>query len=139
VPTNFIMDTIIQSSSGRAKRSNYRHHSIDFKRAVVEQSLTAGASVSLVAREHDINANQVFAWRKLYKDGLLDAESNQNCKLLPVMLAELPTSSAPLIVASEAMADSAGVIHLVFDKAQLRLEGRVDAATLALVLEHLLR
>jgi transposase len=139
VPTNFIMDTIIQSSSGRAKRSSYRRHSIDFKRAVVEQSLTAGASVSLVAREHDINANQVFAWRKLYKDGLLGAESSQDGKLLPVVLAELPPSLAPPTVASETMAEPAGVIHLAVGKAQLRLEGSVDAATLALVLEHLLR
>jgi transposase len=133
------MDTIIQSSSGRTKRSSYRHHPIDFKRAVVEQSLTAGASVSLVAREHDINANQVFAWRKLYKEGLLDAESSQDSQLLQVVLTELPPSSAPPTVASEMMGEPAGVIHLAVGKAQLRLEGRVDAATLALVLGHLLR
>ena len=139
MPTNFIMDTIIQSSSGRAKRSSYRHHPIGFKRAIVEQSLTAGSSVSLVAREHDINANQVFAWRKLYKEGLLDAESSQDGQLLPVVLTELPPSSAPPTVASETMTGPVGVIHLAVGKAQLRLEGRVDAATLVLVLEHLLR
>jgi transposase len=133
------MDTIIQSSSGRAKRSSYRHHSIDFKRAVVEQSLTAGSSVSLVAREHDINANQVFAWRKLYKDGLLAAESSQDGKLLPVVLAELTLSLAPPTVASETMTAPVGVIHLAVGNAQLRLEGSVNAATLTLVLEHLLR
>ena len=32
-----------------------------------------------------------------------------------------------------------GVIRLEVGKAQLRIEGGVDAATLALVLEHLLR
>jgi transposase len=133
------MDTIIQSSPGPAKRSSYRRHPLDFKRAIVEQSLIAGASVSLVAREHDINANQVFAWRKLYKEGLLDAESSKGCHLLPVMLAELPPSSAPLIDTNETMAEPSGMIHLAVGKAQLRLEGRVDAATLALVLEHLLR
>jgi transposase len=122
VPTNFIMDTIIQSSSGCAKRSS-----------------TAGVSVSLVAREHDINANQVFAWRKLYKDGLLDIDSSQDGKLLPVVLAELPPGLAPPTVASETMAKPAGMIHLAVGNAQLRLEGLVDAATLALVLEHLLR
>ena len=133
------MDTIIQSSSSRAKRSSYRHHPIGFKRAIVEQSLTAGSSVSLVAREHDINANQVFAWRKLYKEGLLDAESSQDGKLLPVVLAELPPSLVLPIVASETMAEPAGVIHLAVGNAQLRLEGRVNAAILTLVLEHLLR
>ena len=121
--TNFIMDTIIQSYPGPAKRSNYRRHPVDFKRAVVEQSLTAGASVSLVARKHDINANQVFAWRKLYKEGLLDAESNQDCKLLPVTLAELPANSPPPIGSREITTGAAGVIHLALGKAQLPLTG----------------
>ena len=41
------------------------------KRRIVLESFEAGASVSVVARRHDVNANQVFAWRKLYWDGLL--------------------------------------------------------------------
>ena len=64
MPTNFIMDTIIQSSLGPAKRSNYHYHPVDYKRAVVEQSLTSGRSVSLVAREHDINTNVEVVNRK---------------------------------------------------------------------------
>ncbi len=28
----------------------------------------AGASVSIVARQYDVDSNQVFAWRKLYGD-----------------------------------------------------------------------
>ena len=41
------------------------------KRRIVLESFEADASVSVVARRHDVNANQVFAWRKLYRDGLL--------------------------------------------------------------------
>jgi hypothetical protein len=33
----------------------------------VEETLVPGASVSRVARRHDVNANQVFHWRKLYQ------------------------------------------------------------------------
>jgi hypothetical protein len=58
---------------------------------------------------------------------------------LPVVLTELPSSLAPPTVGSETMKESADVIHLSVGKAQLRLEGSVDAATLVLVLEHLLR
>lgn len=54
-----------------------------FKRAVVEASLAPGASVSRVAREHDINANQVFLWRTLYRDGLLGEDAPA---LLPVRI-----------------------------------------------------
>ena len=37
----------------------------------VLESLAPGASVSRAARRHEVNANQVFAWRKLYRDGRL--------------------------------------------------------------------
>jgi len=41
------------------------------KRRIVEETLSAGASVSVVARRHDVNANQVFAWRRQYRRGEL--------------------------------------------------------------------
>ena len=41
------------------------------KLRIVEETLTAGASVSVVARRHDINANQVFTWRRQYRRGEL--------------------------------------------------------------------
>jgi transposase-like protein len=31
-------------------------------------SFAAGSSVSTIARQYDVNANQVFGWRKLYRD-----------------------------------------------------------------------
>jgi transposase len=34
------------------------------KREIVAASLAPGASVSVVARRYDVNANQVFSWRK---------------------------------------------------------------------------
>ena len=138
VPTNFIMDTIIQSTLTPAKRRINRHHPVSFKRQVVEQSLTEGVSVSRIARAHNINANQLFAWRKMYNDGVLDAVSDQPCKLLPVILTASPTQSSP-IRHQTISAAPAGVIELAIGKAQLRLEGHVDGDTLALVLEHLLR
>jgi transposase len=62
------MDT--NSRSGRAyKRSPCKRHPVAFKRAVVEASFVPGTSVSRLARDHDINSNQVSLWRKLYQDG----------------------------------------------------------------------
>ena len=52
-------------------RGPYRRHSLAFKRAVVELALQPGASVARIAREHDLNTNQVFGWRRAYQDGLL--------------------------------------------------------------------
>lgn len=34
------------------------------KRLIVAETRLAGASVSLVARRHDVNANMIFTWRR---------------------------------------------------------------------------
>ena len=52
-------------------RSHYRQHPLEFKRALVALSLEPGASVARIAREHGVNANQVFSWRRLYQQGRL--------------------------------------------------------------------
>ena len=36
----------------------------------------SGASVARVARKHDVNANQVFYWRKLFREGRLGISTN---------------------------------------------------------------
>lgn len=60
VSTTLIMDTKIQPVTQPRKRGPYRQHSIEFKRAIVAKSLVEGTSVSRLAREFNINANQVF-------------------------------------------------------------------------------
>jgi transposase len=55
------------------------------KREVVAASLAPGSSVSLVARQYDVNANQVFSWRKRYRDEA--GGSAEAPRLLPVMIA----------------------------------------------------
>jgi len=36
------------------------------KREIVAATFTPGASVSMVARQYDVNANHVFSWRRRY-------------------------------------------------------------------------
>ncbi|WP_098493683.1 transposase [Collimonas sp. PA-H2] len=129
------MGTIIQSVT--PKRGTYRQHPVAFKRAVVEQSLTSGVSVARIARQHDVNANQVFAWRKLFKEGRLGEAADTGCQLLPVLLAPSPVSAVPPTGSDGPAAPGTGVIELVVGAAKLRLEGHVDTAVLSLVLEHL--
>ena len=52
-----------------------RRRSVEEKLAIVRETFESGATVSGVARRHQVNANQVFAWRKLYQDGSLSAVS----------------------------------------------------------------
>jgi transposase len=59
-----------------------QRHSIEQKRRIVEETHVRGASVATVARRHQVNANQVFAWRQLYRQGLL--EEKAAAEMLPV-------------------------------------------------------
>jgi len=50
------MDT---SATGRRRNRSWPE---PLKREIVEAALAPGASVSVVARRYDVNANQVFGW-----------------------------------------------------------------------------
>jgi transposase len=111
------------------------------KRQIVEASLAPGASVARVAREVGVNANQVFAWRRSYKQGLLE-ERGGGVKLLPVCVASEISREVEdrLLSAAEVHPSSAGSIHMELPgKALLTVEGRANAESLRLILEYLLR
>jgi transposase len=63
-----------------------RTYSRALKYQVVQESL-GSESVSRVARRHNVNANQVFKWRRLYREGLLPAPAEAPA-LLPVTISE---------------------------------------------------
>ena len=90
-----------------------------------------GTSVSRLAREFNINANQVFTWRRRFAD-LQVAVAEEPCALLPVTVLNSSDSTV------ECTSPASGVISLTVGSAQLRLEGTVDTATLAQVLARLL-
>ncbi len=50
-----------------------RRWSVEQKLAMVRESNEPGQTVSMVARRHGVNPNQLFHWRKLYQDGGLSA------------------------------------------------------------------
>lgn len=126
------MDTKIQPVISPArKRGPYRQHSDEFKRSIVARSFVEGTSVSRLAREFNINANQVFTWRRQFAD-LQGTVAEESSTLLPVTV----DSSSDSVF--ENTTPTSGVIVLTVGKMQLRLEGTVDAETLAQVLARLL-
>jgi transposase len=106
----------------------------ELKRQIVEETLEAGASVARVARAHGVNANQVFAWRRQYRRGLVKPRSRATPGLLAVRLAE---GGADPIDAPMPRSFS-GTIQVELPKGQLRLTGAVDAEALRVVLKELL-
>lgn len=107
-----------------------RFRSKDERRRIAEESLQPGASVAVVARRHGVNANQVFLWRKLLRDGKLEA-APAPAQLLPVRIAEQPHEE------DRFARPYAGTIHIELGRARVRLEGSVDPVSLRLILEHL--
>ncbi len=126
------MDTIIDAG-GRRRRS----WSVDEKRRMVEESLEPGASVSVVARRYDINANLLFSWRRLYQDGLLTAET----ALVPVQIDQPPVAiAAPTLErgSSAPPRSRPGMIEIELTSGtRLRLRGSIDADVLRQVIEVL--
>ena len=95
-----------------------------------------GASVARVARAHGVNANQVFGWRQLYRQGRLERKED-TASLLPVRVTSAAVAEVARPVATTAKRTLPDVIHLELPKGQLRIAGRVDVEALRVVLEKL--
>jgi transposase len=55
------------SKAVAGSRLTRRRWSGEEKRAIVAEALLPGASLAAVARLHDLNANQLFGWRRQFR------------------------------------------------------------------------
>jgi transposase len=69
------------------ERTPRRHRSVAEKRRIVELALEPGVSVARVAQGEGVNANQVFKWRREYRNGQLVEAAESSTALLPVVVA----------------------------------------------------
>ena len=103
-----------------------REYSEALKRQMVAETLVPGASVSIVARRHDVNSNQLFRWRRQ----LLPKAVVESGAMVPVEIA--PDDGRPR------RTDREGVIEIAFGcGARVRLRGEVSSQTLRQVIELL--
>jgi transposase len=99
------------------------------KREIVAAASAPGASVSVVARQYDVNTNLVFTWRRLYGDLPTSAAP----QLVPVTI----TPDQPVTVSSPSSTD---VIEIELPRGyRVRVGASVKAAALRLVLDALER
>ena len=116
-----------RSSKGRRRNRSWPEA---LKREIVAASREPGASVSLVARRYEVNANQVFAWRKLYRDGVGP----------PAELRLLPVTVTPDRAGETAPAGGDDLIEIELAGGyRVRIGGGVKSAALRLVLDVLER
>ena len=121
-------------SFGQSKR---RHRSKLERRQIVEETLVPGASVAAIARSHGVNANQVFNWRKLYREGRLDVRPSTT-QFLPARIVD---SSHIEQCRPEAVPGSgyAGAIDIELGGARVRITGSADPGCIRAALEQLRR
>ena len=109
---------------------------IEEKRKIVEEALSSPHSVAVVARQHGLNSNQLFGWRKLYLNGQLEpaVESGTAVRLLPVSVSEEPKQELGLAVSSNV------TINIeIPGRALVSVEGQVSVEIVRVVLESLRR
>lgn len=127
------------SEQVRVRECKRRFRTVEEKKRIVEEALQPGASVARVARAHGMNANQLFAWRRLYQEGRLEPKIGTSPALLAVRVSGATVTEAQRSTAAPTRRTPSGVIHVELPKGQLRIAGRVDAEALRVVLEQLLR
>ena len=122
------------SRADAAAKRRRRVRPEDEKRRIVAETYERGASVSEVARRHDLNANLLFSWRRVM--GRVEPAP-----------ADEPTRFVPAVIVTEAEAAStsvppplAGAMEIVLvDGARVIVDRAVDGAALARVIEALSR
>jgi transposase len=118
--------------SGEGGKRRRRLRSEDEKRRIVAETFERGASVSAVARRHELNANLLFTWRREMSGG-------------PSALADDPITFVPAVIgAAPAAAPSspslAGQIEIVLAGGdRIIVDRTVDAVSLARVIKILSR
>ena len=117
-----------------AEKPARRRRTKQERRRIVEESFEPGVSVARLARAHQVNANQIFHWRKLYREGLLaDDAEKPAAEWLPVRLADV----SPEQPRQAHSAQACGAIEVELPRGRVRIEGAAEPSTLRLVLELL--
>lgn len=132
VVSDTIEGAVVEQCVKRQRRS------VDEKRRIVEATLVPGASIARVAREHGVNANQVFQWRYEYRKQTSVTRGEAKAELLPVTLTA--ESNRPINTEGVSAAAVSGSIHIELPgRAVISVESGVDVALVRAVLESLRR
>ncbi len=131
---NLVSDTVAVEAAARSGKRLRR--TPEEKRRIVEATFVPGASIARVAREHGVNANQVFQWRYEYRKGTLGVRQQGQTRLVPVTVepsSVTGTGVGPVIAPS-------GSIHIELPgRAVISAGAGVDPELVRTVLGSLLR
>ena len=122
-------------SGGMGSEPRRRRSALE-RRRIVEETLEAGASVARVALKYGVNANQVFQWRRLHRDGKLGTSPANVMKLLQVSVVE--DRVEPKAEPEAVVHGRRGAIHIELPgEVRISVEGDVDPTVILAVLKSL--
>jgi transposase len=90
----------------------------------VQETFQPGASVARIAQRYELNANQLFYWRRLYREGRLGNHSAT--KLLPVAITDERMVEAVRVVEATAP-PPLGTIEIKLAKGNYGVDRHGDA------------
>jgi transposase len=91
------------AGSGFNGKRRRRLWSEEEKRRIVAEATEPGASVSVVARRHDVNANMVFTWRRELGVGVSDS-ADARTTFVPAVIVGADVDAAALARVLEVLA-----------------------------------
>jgi transposase len=128
---------LVSKEAGRAATGGEgrrrRLWSADEKRQIVAETFAPGASVSIVARRHDLNANMLFTWRRQLRE-ISAPPAGEAVTFVP---AAITADAAASISPASAAAGRMEIVLASGDR--VIVGGDVDAVALARVVKVLSR
>lgn len=112
-----------------------RRWTVEVKRQIAEESFEGNSSVAQLAQKYAVNANQIFKWRKDYREERL--KNSPSLDLLPVIVAQEALVPAAKLRNPSCQAP-AGTLQIELPRGNLRIAGSVDLAVLRTALGCLL-
>ena len=109
-----------------------RSWTADQKARIIAESYGSGETVSAVARQHALTAQQLFGWRRAARRRATEEANAKGSAFAPVIVeAALPSAQA---TASTSGAAQPAMIEITIGIATVRFSPGIDAAILAAVL-----
>jgi transposase len=134
----------VEAEVGDVVTGRRRYWTVEEKRQIVELTLSSDQSVASLARQHGVNANQVFYWRKLYHAGQLGGDAPADASGLCLLPVSVDSEESSEVAASVEEPDSyeSAVPGLTMNielpgGALVSLAGTIDAGVVRAVLESL--
>jgi transposase len=113
-----------------------RRWAAEEKRRIAEESFAGNSSVAQLGQKYAVNANQIFLWRRQYREG--QRENNTSIELLPVTVSNELVVKAANSRNTSCHTPATGTLKIELAKGNLRIAGSVDLAVLRTTLECLL-